>query len=942
MAWPTTIDVYQGLVRLAGSSLIVLLIATAAVIILRQPARRVRVIQWTLGGLIALPLPALAPGYPRWLILPTTMTIGTPAPDSTIAWDLEVSPHEPISADPATVAIPESVDTRNIPTELNRAPLPELLPTEAPSRQREFDPIAEPTWELSSESHSDLPAIDQAGPSTIDFRPWVVMAYLTIVVAMTLWSIVGLIAVKRLLRDARPADQACRELLRQIAGPKSDRVALAVSSRIVQPCAVAWRRPTIVLPERLCSSDHHQELRWALAHEWSHIQHGDVWTWSLAGFVCGLYFYQPLAWWLRRHLQLCQDYIADAQAVRAGATAEDYADFLTSRWLTPTITSPPLAAGLGIGGRSSDLTRRVVMLVERSDPDNNPLETASPRRWNFAVLPIAVLLVAGIASIGEKHAALAASAEDTPPPRKTAEAEPAPPVESNEASPVQPTTAPQQEEQASSDFVRDIEVNKDPLIFNLSQKLAQLKEALKEKTRAERKDELRREIVQLEEELDQSKATLRAKLIEQTLAEQRKSAQRTPNVLQKQPNTESTQERERRKQQLDESAVADGLIARLAAALQRLEDDLASATQSQDPKSLADQQGQIREIKGQLLKLLKTQTGINVWLREQIEKLDQPVRVPTADVQQQANTLITNLSGELERVQKALDEESKKRYPDSKRVQQLEFSKNRAAAMLQDVKAARDRYIAEQSQREELQRKVGHDFEIEVALSSHPTVRALTDKLSHLKHAQAADRYSEAASANTSRAAELKIAVASVASELDKVKAELRSKFVAMLAVEQSVDWLRDQQSGQREGDKPPSAGKAYNNRYGGSGGIVKIAPGDILHIEVEPEDRTLLRSKTVVVEPSGKIPLSPRLGRVGVAGKTLEEAEEVIRKVLEPELREPRVQVTSGGRSMDGTANAESPSVQNLQREVEELKQMIRELRAGKLPAQVVPLAPK
>jgi hypothetical protein len=117
-----------------------------------------------------------------------------------------------------------------------------------------------------------------------------------------------------------------------------------------------------------------------------------------------------------------------------------------------------------------------------------------------------------------------------------------------------------------------------------------------------------------------------------------------------------------------------------------------------------------------------------------------------------------------------------------------------------------------------------------------------------------------------------------------------------------------------------------------------KLEPGDIVNIAVEPEDKSLLRSGRIVVEHGGTLPLGPKLGRVQVTGKTLEEAESLVIKVLEEELREPHVQLTYGGRSVDGTTNPESPALESLRQEIEELRQTIRDLRSGKLPPQVVP----
>ena len=58
--------------------------------------------------------------------------------------------------------------------------------------------------------------------------------------------------------------------------------------------------------------DDEQAVRLALAHEWTHIERATSARGSVAGLARVLFFYQPLVWWLRRQLRLCQDYVADA------------------------------------------------------------------------------------------------------------------------------------------------------------------------------------------------------------------------------------------------------------------------------------------------------------------------------------------------------------------------------------------------------------------------------------------------------------------------------------------------------------------------------------------------------------------------------------------------------------------------------------------------------
>jgi beta-lactamase regulating signal transducer with metallopeptidase domain/protein involved in polysaccharide export with SLBB domain len=245
------------------------------------------------------------------------------------------------------------------------------------SRARESSaaPLPAPAWQLP-----------------IDYRLWIVSTYLAGAGTLLAWSLVGFVALRRLVRASQPADAAGRSALQAIAGDASARARLLVSPRAAQPCAFGWIRPTIVLPQALIDSADSTALRFALAHEWSHVSRGDVGVWTIWGFARLLHFQQPLVWLLRQHLRRAQDYLADAAAAGAG-TPEDYAEFLTS--FSQSFKRPRLAPGLGIVSRRSDLHRRVVMLVEKQ----GSLERTPPRRWNAAILIAGLLAVAAVASL---------------------------------------------------------------------------------------------------------------------------------------------------------------------------------------------------------------------------------------------------------------------------------------------------------------------------------------------------------------------------------------------------------------------------------------------------------------------------------------------------------------------------------------------------------------
>ena len=63
---------------------------------------------------------------------------------------------------------------------------------------------------------------------------------------------------------------------------RARRARLLVSDAVEVPLVAAGWRPTILLPGELCRGGDVAALRYSLAHEWSHVENGDVWRWWLA------------------------------------------------------------------------------------------------------------------------------------------------------------------------------------------------------------------------------------------------------------------------------------------------------------------------------------------------------------------------------------------------------------------------------------------------------------------------------------------------------------------------------------------------------------------------------------------------------------------------------------------------------------------------------------
>ena len=188
---------------------------------------------------------------------------------------------------------------------------------------------------------------------------------------------------------------------------------LLESDRIALPFTFTRTRPVILLPSALCRDRDATAIRYVLAHEWSHVERRDARAWDLAALAGFTLFYQPLFWWLKRQLGLCQDYLADERAAALGS-AEDYAAYLV-RLRTAGFALP----ALGIGDRRSNLYRRIVMLVQ----DREPLEQRCRTTWSLAAAltaSIAIMIAAGLRLDADESlptGEIAARVEPEKPPR---------------------------------------------------------------------------------------------------------------------------------------------------------------------------------------------------------------------------------------------------------------------------------------------------------------------------------------------------------------------------------------------------------------------------------------------------------------------------------------------------------------------------------------------
>jgi beta-lactamase regulating signal transducer with metallopeptidase domain len=321
---------------------LLLLLAGLLMLLTRQPARRQRLGEWGVTAALLLAVLSLAPA---WLLIPLPSAYQPKSLDTAAV----VEEYPAASNPPARDEPVQSLD--------NAMALDETPPTEMPAQTPELSPAAS-SFSLTTLCH------------------WLISAYVVVAAFFGVRLLWHYLRLWRLLRLAQPAPAPIAERFAAMSSDLTPAPRLLVSDRLHVPVSCGLLRPTVLLPASFAHHVEEKTLRWVFAHELTHLRRRDAWSRVLFGLAQAVYFYVPWFWPLRRHVRLCQEYLADAAAVEQGVLPEDYAEFLLR--LVP-LPAPP-AATTSVLGHSSDLFRRVTMLLKTSS-----LEKHCPRFWSLAV-----------------------------------------------------------------------------------------------------------------------------------------------------------------------------------------------------------------------------------------------------------------------------------------------------------------------------------------------------------------------------------------------------------------------------------------------------------------------------------------------------------------------------------------------------------------------------
>lgn len=352
---------------------LLLLLGWAATARTAQPATRQRLGEWTILAALFLAVLSLQPTW--WTVSVPLPAALAPAPAVASAEREPVAPivNDTDSTPPQPpMAFVWVADDSLLPSEPAQAATPAPMVTSFP------------------------PAPDAVtAAETTRWTQWLVQHAVTILASLYALGVavllgrwlLGHFALWRLLRSTESAPMHIAKTLEDMvdtgASPR-----LLVSDRLRVPVSCGLLRPTIVLPRSVAEDADAETLRWVFAHELTHLERRDAWSCLLLAVGQAFFFYVPWFWWLRRQVRLCQEYVADAVAARAGQPV-DYAQFLLR------LTSAPLApaGATGVSGHTSDLFRRITMLLQ----ERNAMEKRCPRWWSLTTV-VGLLTLAVFAS----------------------------------------------------------------------------------------------------------------------------------------------------------------------------------------------------------------------------------------------------------------------------------------------------------------------------------------------------------------------------------------------------------------------------------------------------------------------------------------------------------------------------------------------------------------
>jgi HEAT repeat protein/beta-lactamase regulating signal transducer with metallopeptidase domain len=232
---------------------------------------------------------------------------------------------------------------------------------------------------------------------------WAIVLWLVGVAVFSIRLLVGFLALARMRRHGREAQDSVAELADACAARLGlhDTPRVIISPRVAMPCTAGWIKPVIVLPEGYDAWSR-ERLEVVLLHELSHIRRMDIVPHVLSEFTRVVYWFNPLVWLAAARLRAEAEMATDDRVVDAGAKPSDYAAHLLdivrqSQRIWHPAPLMPLA-------RRNEFEGRMLAILESG---GNRAST----RWALGMIVLAAGLSLGVASMEGAPAKSSASVD---------------------------------------------------------------------------------------------------------------------------------------------------------------------------------------------------------------------------------------------------------------------------------------------------------------------------------------------------------------------------------------------------------------------------------------------------------------------------------------------------------------------------------------------------
>jgi len=275
---------------------------------------------------------------------------------------------------------------------------------------------------------SETPVLPRVSESTSSIRmaaTWKVITaaiYLLVTLFFLARFSTGIVWSSKLLRDTETVTEGLAvATLASRAGYRVPRLATSACIRV--PLTVGTFRATILLPSDWREWDH-DKLDAVLAHELSHVERHDALIQSCALLYRAFFWFNPLAWWLNRHIATLAEQASDEAVLSRGADPKNYARTLLD-FFHALQTGPGRIRWQGVSlARGGQAEQRVERILEWKGTVTMNVK----RSLAAAILALAVPVVYLAAAVRPGQVIPAPSNADIAQQPGTPPAPPAPPV----------------------------------------------------------------------------------------------------------------------------------------------------------------------------------------------------------------------------------------------------------------------------------------------------------------------------------------------------------------------------------------------------------------------------------------------------------------------------------------------------------------------------------